>query len=356
LTYIIIVYYNIFTLKRSYMPGKDYYSILGVSKSASEKEIKQAYRKLARKYHPDVNPNNKTAEAKFKELTEANDVLSSPEKRQKYDQYGDNWQYADQFARAGSQGTAGGNPLGFDFSGFNFGSGGAGRTTFSAGGAGMEDLLSGLFGGAGRSRRAQPKRGQDIESPVEISLEEAFNGTSRLLGMQAEEACPACGGSGRVQNAVCASCRGAGAVPKTRQIEVKIPAGVKTGSRVRMAGQGGAGQGGAAGDLYLLVSVKPHPNFERQEDDLLTSIPVPLITAMLGGTVPVATLKGKTLELTIPPETQNGRIFKLAGQGMPRMGKAGKGDLLAKVNVVLPTNLNADEKELFTRLQTMRAA
>jgi molecular chaperone DnaJ len=335
------------------MAGKDYYSILGVDRNASDKEIKQAYRKLARKYHPDVNPNNKAAEEKFKEITEANEVLSSPEKRKKYDQYGENWQYADQFSRAGAQG-AGGSSQGFDFSGFNFGNAGTSGSSFFGQGESMEDLLSGLFGGGGRSRRPQSRRGQDVESPVEITLEEAFNGTSRLLSLQGEEVCPACGGSGRIQRAVCGTCRGSGTVTKTRQLEVKIPAGVRTGSRVRIAGQGGAGHGGPAGDLYLVVTVKPHPNFERQDDDLLTTIQVPLTTAMLGGSVKVATLKGNALELKIPPETQNGRIFKLAGQGMPRLGGSGRGDLLARVNVVLPANLSAAEKELFTRLRSMR--
>lgn len=329
------------------MAGKDYYSILGIGRSASDKEIKAAYRKLARKYHPDVNPGNKTAEEKFKEINQAYEVLSDKEKRQKYDRFGEQWEHADQFAQAGRQGA--GSRAGFDFSQFNF-SGGQGAT-FTAGGAGMESLFEELFGGA-RGRRAQPRRGQDIEHPVEITLEEAFSGTSRRLSLQSEENCPTCGGSGRMQKAVCPTCSGAGAVPRVKQLEVKIPAGVKTGSRVRIAGKGGPGSGGA-GDLYLLITVRPHSSFERQGDDLITSVPLPLTTAVLGGKVEVPTLKGK-LELKVPPETQNGRTFRLSGQGMPRLGKEGRGDLLARVSVVLPAKLSAEEKELFTRLRELR--
>jgi molecular chaperone DnaJ len=329
------------------MATKDYYSILGLSRSASDKDIKQAYRKLARKYHPDVNPGNKAAEEKFKEINQAYEVLSDADKRKKYDQYGEQWEHADQFAQAGRQGQTG---AGFDFSQFNFG--GAEGATFTAGGAGMDSIFEELFSGS-RTRRAQPRRGQDIEHPIEISLEEAFSGTSRILSLRSEETCPTCGGSGRVQRTVCATCRGAGVVPRIRQLEVKIPAGVKTGSRVRIAGQGGPGRGSAAGDLYLLITVLPHASFERQDDDLMTIVPLPLTTAMLGGKVEVPTLKGK-LELKVPAETQNGRIFRLSGQGMPRLGKEGRGDLLAKVNVALPLKLSAEEKELFMRLRSLR--
>ena len=329
------------------MAAKDYYNILGLSRSATDKDIKQAYRKLARQYHPDVNPGNKSAEEKFKEINQAYEVLSDADKRKKYDQFGEGWEHADQFAQAGRQGQAG---AGFDFSGFNFGDvqGGA---TFT-GGAGMDSLFEELFTGS-RGRRPQPRHGQDIEHQVEISLEEAFSGTRRLLSLQAQETCPTCGGTGRVQKTVCATCRGAGVVPRIRQLEVKIPAGVRTGSRVRIAGQGGPGRGGSAGDLYLLISVLPHPLFERQDDDLVTVVPLPLTTAILGGKVEVPTLKSK-LELKVPAETQNGRIFRLAGQGMPRLGKEGRGDLLAKVSIVLPLKLSAEEKELFMQLRSLR--
>jgi len=329
------------------MAGKDYYSILGLNRGASDKDIKQAYRKLARKYHPDVNPGNKAAEEKFKEINQAYEVLSDAEKRKKYDQFGEGWEHADQFARAGTQG---GGPGGFDFASFNFG-GAPGGTTFSASGD-MESLFDELLHGT-RGRRSQPRRGEDIEHPVEITLEEAFRGTSRILSLQSQEVCSACGGSGRAGKGVCLTCRGAGAVPRVKQLEVKIPAGVRTGSRVRIAGQGGAGRGGASGNLYLLITVLANPTFERQDDDLYATFQVPLTTAMLGGKVQVPTLKGK-VELKIPAETQNGRIFRLAGQGMPHLGREGSGDLLAKASVMLPVKLSTEEKELFTRLRHLR--
>jgi molecular chaperone DnaJ len=330
------------------MASKDYYGILGVPRSATDKDIKAAYRKLARKYHPDVNPGNKAAEEKFKEINQAYEVLSDTDKRKKYDQFGENWEHADQFQRASGQ--PGGGASGFDFSQFNFGGGQGG--TFTSAGPGMDNVFEELFGGM-RGRRAQPRRGEDIEHPVEITLEEAFSGTSRLLSLQGEETCPTCGGTGRVQNRICSTCRGSGVLPKARQLEVKIPAGVKTGSRVRIAGQGGQGRGGANGDLYLVVSVLPNATFERDGDDLITNVPVSLTSAMLGGTAEVSTLKGK-LELKIPAETQNGKVFRLKGQGMPHLGKEGRGDLLAKVNVVLPQKLSEEEKQLFIRLRQMR--
>jgi molecular chaperone DnaJ len=325
--------------------AKDYYSVLGLNKKATEKEIKSAFRKLARKYHPDVNPGNKEAEAKFKEINQAYEILSDPDKRKKYDQYGEQWQYADQFARA----QGGQAPPGFDFSNFNFSTGG-GSTYF--GGEGLGDIFEELL----NRRRGRParERGRDLEQPVEVSLEEAFSGTSRLIRLELQETCPTCGGTGRLKDAVCPTCHGSGSVPRSKQLELKIPAGVRTGSRVRMAGQGGAGFGGGPpGDLYLLITVRPSPNFERLGDDLSTTVPVPLTTAVLGGTVTVTTVKGK-LELKIPPETQNGKIFKLTGQGMPRLGKAGRGDLLARVSVTLPEKVTPEERKLFERLKELR--
>ena len=203
---------------------------------------------------------------------------------------------------------------------------------------------------------AQPRRGQDLESPIEVTLEEAYSGTSRTISLQVEEPCTVCQGSGQIQNLPCSTCRGAGVVPRIKRLEVKIPPGVNNGSRVRIAGKGQPGySGGASGDLYLVISVKPHPTFERHGDNLHVDIPVPLAVAVLGGEVQVPTPKGK-LALKIPPETQNGRIFRLAGQGMPHLGKSSRGDLLAKVNVVLPTRLSEKEKELFRQLSMIRPA
>ncbi len=324
------------------MAKKDYYEMLGVKRNASEPEIKQAYRRLARKHHPDVNPDDKSAEAKFKEINEAYEVLSDKENRKKYDQFGDRWQYADQFARAQPQ-----TPF------RDFGQGGR-TTSFHFGGDDLGSLFDELFRGAGpATRRAQPRRGRDIESPVEVTLEEAYHGTNRTLSLQVEEPCASCQGSGWIQNVPCATCQGAGAVARRKRLEVKIPAGVRTGSRVRIAGKGQPGYGGASGNLYLVISVKPHRSLERRGDNLYVDVPVPLTIAMLGGEVQVPTLKGK-LALKIPAETQNGRSFRLAGQGMPHLGSSGRGDLLARVNIVLPTKLSPKEKELFRQLNELR--
>jgi molecular chaperone DnaJ len=331
------------------MAGQNFYDILGIKKDATDKDIKQAYRRLARKHHPDVNPGDKSAEAKFKEINAAYEVLSDKDKRQKYDKYGDKWQYADQFEQAAQQQA--------QYQQYSPGDG----TSYHFGGdiGGMDSIFEELFGSGrsrGFSRRSQPKRGQDLESPVEVTLEEAYRGTSRTINLQQEEPCAACRGSGQIQNLSCSVCRGAGVVAGMNRLEVKIPAGVATGSRVRVSGKGQPGySGGSSGDLYLNITVTPHPTFERQGDDLNTSIPVPLTVAVLGGEVQVPTLKGK-LALKIPPETQNGRVFRLAGQGMPHLGKSTRGDLLAKVNVILPTRLSDKEKELFRQFSQLRPA
>jgi len=328
------------------MAGRNLYDILGIKKDASDKDIKQAYRRLARKHHPDVNPGDKSAEAKFKEINAAYEVLADKEKRQKYDKYGDKWQYADQFEQAAQQQG--------QYRQYSSGDG----TSYRFGGdiGGMDNIFEELFGrgrGGGFSRRSKPRRGQDLESNVEVTLEEAYSGTTRMLNLQGEEVCTTCQGSGRIQNLPCSVCRGAGVVASINRLEVKIPAGVATGSRVRISGKGQPGHNnGARGDLYLNVTVSPHPAFERQGDDLTTNVPVPLTVAVLGGEVQVPTPRGK-LALKIPPETQNGRIFRLAGQGMPHPGKSTRGDLKAKVNVILPTKLTEKEKELFRQLSQL---
>lgn len=302
---------------------KDYYELLGVGRSATDKDIRQAYRRLARKYHPDVNPGDKAAEKTFKEIQRAYEVLSDPDKRAKYDKYGENWE---QILQGGFDPAQRGAPFG----GGNFG-GFKGETTtedFELG-----DIFERFFGDSrrrGESVRRQ-RRGQDIEYPVEVSLEEAYRGTQRVLQMQSPD--------GHV-----------------RRLEVKIPAGVQTGSRVRIAGGGGAGLGGGtAGDLILNVTVLPHDVFERKGDDIHAEVSIPLLTALLGGEIRVPTLKGE-VALKIPPETQNGRVFRLAGLGMPKLGGGGKGDLHVKVKVMLPTRLSDREKELFEELKKLRPA
>jgi len=324
---------------------RDYYKILGVNKGAGEKEIKQAYRRLARQFHPDVNPGNTEAEKKFKDLSEAYEVLSDKEKRQKYDRYGERWQQAEQFEQARR-----GSPFG-GFGGFEqFGGQSSNFRTSDMGDLG--DIFGNIFGGFRRQPRS--RRGQDIESPISVSLEEAFRGGARTITLSSEEPCASCGGTGRIADQVCAICRGAGRAPATRQLEVKIPAGVRNGSRVRVRGQGGPGEaGGPAGDLFLVISVRRHQQFERRGDNIYVDVSVPLTVAALGGEVKVPGLGG-SLALKIPPETQSGKSFRLTRQGMPHLGKNTRGDLFARINITLPTKLTAEEKALFEQLRRMR--
>lgn len=311
------------------MQYKDYYQTLGVPKGASEKEIKQAYRRLARQYHPDVNPGNKAAQEKFKEINEAYEVLSTPQKRQKYDRLGYDWQRWQQM---------GYDPSGFDWSQW-FAQPGAGqqrvRVEFRdlgdlfGGESPFSDFFNAIFGGLGIAgwpspSRTRSRRGPDTETLVEISLEEAHSGTTRLLSQ---------GG---------------------HRLEVKIPPGVRTGSRIRVAGQGGKGAGETHGDLYLRVALRPHDQFERQGDDLHTKVDLDLYTAVLGGEARVSTLKG-ALALTVPPETQSGKTFRLQGQGMPKLNNPNqRGDLHVTVRVKIPQKLSPQERELFERLARLR--
>lgn len=292
------------------MNYKDYYAILGVKKDASEKEIKQAYRSLARKYHPDVNPGNKEAEEKFKEVSEAYEVLSDKEKRAKYDQFGEQWQ------RAESGGTYG--PGGFTYEPY-------GDTDFGIGDFG--DFFETLFGprGAAGGRRTSPTRGEDVEAQIDVSLEEAFDGVTKSISISVNR----------------------GAPPK--RLEVKIPAGVTDGSKIRLAGEGAPGPTGQKGNLYLIVKMQPNPTFERKGDDLYRDITVPFTIAALGGEVQVPTLKGR-ITMKAPPGTQGGQTFRLAGQGMPRLNKSGKGDLYARVRISVPKNLTERQRELIEEL------
>jgi molecular chaperone DnaJ len=328
----------IFTVRK--MAGKDYYGILGVNRNASERELKQAYRRLARKYHPDVNAGDRSAEARFKEINEAYEVLANKENRQKYDQFGDQWQYADQFARAGYQQSP--------FQDFT-----RGGTGFRFEEADLGSLFDGLFGGRFRTQRARPRRGRDIEHPVEVTLEEAYYGTKRTIALESREPCSTCQGTGYIQNVPCSVCRGAGVMSRIKRLEVKIPPGVRDRSRVRIAGKGEPGPGGTNGDLYLTTSVKPHQLFERKGDDLYVVATVPLTVAMLGGEIQVPNIDGK-LALKIPPETQNGKVFRLPGKGMTHLGNSSRGDLMVKTNIALPEKLSAEEKKLFERLRQLR--
>lgn len=339
------------------MEYKDYYKILNVSRGASADEIKKAFRKLARKHHPDVNPGDKKAEVRFKEINEAYEVLSDPDKRNKYDTLGPNWQ--EQFGPspgAGrrsypySSGRASSNPYDFD----------AGNPAFS-------DFFEALFGrsgtagpGAGPSMRGtredlRRRAGDSIEQPVEVTLQESYAGGMRTFNIQSTEVCPICKGTGEINNKPCTNCGGQGMIPRNKRIQVKINAGVDNGSKIRVAGEGQPGIGGGPrGDLYLVISVKPDPQFERKADDLYVDMDVDLVTMMLGGEVAVPTPDGRKLMLTIPAETQNRRLFRLAGKGMPHLRGEGSGNLYARAQVRLPTQLSDEERSLFEKLARNR--
>jgi DnaJ-class molecular chaperone len=342
---------------------KDYYKTLGVSRSATDKDIRSAYLKLARKYHPDKNRGDTSAEERFKEINEANEVLSDPEKRKMYDRFGEDWQrYRDAGftgdepqGRTTTSSTAGGPDFGQWFTGQT---GGATRTDFGeTGGDGFSDFFRTLFGSRGFGAQTRPmrQRGDDLETTIDVTFDEAFRGTTRRVDVQVQEPCPTCGGSGYVREAPCPTCDASGYVSRRRSLEVKIPAGVANGARVRVAGQGGPGIGGGPnGDVYLRVRVQDDSKYVREGNNLRVDLPVPLYTAMLGGEVVVETPTGK-VALTIPSETQSGRVFRLRGKGMPSSkGNSSAGDLLAKVSIVLPTKLSEREKELFAELRSLR--
>ena len=342
------------------MDFKDYYQVLGVKRDASDKEIRSAFRKLARQHHPDMNKDDKSAETRFKEINEANEVLSDPEKRKMYDQFGADWQRYQQAQDAGPGAGATGDFSQW-FSGQAGGRGGARVEYRDFGDGEFSDFFETLFGGGGGRGRGygqpRPQRGEDQEYEIAITLEEANGGATRGLELQTPTLCATCGGNGVVEHRRCPTCGGNGTVVQSRRIEARIPAGVTDGSRIRLAGQGGPGYlGGPSGDLYLRVRLQPHAQFEREGNDLRVAVDVPLYTAVLGGEVTVPALGGK-LALRIPAETQNGRLFRLRGKGLRRgTGDEARGDLLARVNVVLPARLTERERELFTRLRDGDAA
>jgi curved DNA-binding protein len=324
------------------MDFKDYYATLGVAKTASEKEIKQAFRKLARKLHPDVNPGDKVAETRFKEINEAYEVLGDAASRKKYDELGANWRMYEQQASSGGQSSAGA---------YSPGRGGP-RTTYRTmtpeemeelfGDSNpFSDFFTTFFGGGGsgfggtrgnreaRGARARRRAGRDVENEIELSLEDAYHGATRRLMLRHEG--------------------------QAKSVDVRIPAGVTDGSRVRVSGEGEQGVGGAeSGNLYLRVRLTPHPLFERKGRDLYVKTPVPVTTAVLGGEANVPTLSGKPARLRVPPLTQNGQLFRLKGYGMPAVGKPeDQGDLYARVDVQLPARLSDKERELFEELRKL---
>jgi DnaJ-class molecular chaperone len=334
---------------------KDYYEVLGVPKSASEKDIKSAYRKLARKWHPDANPDNpKEAEEKFKELQEAYAVLSDPEKRRKYDVLGGDWESAARQAeqqrryrstQRGSTATEFGD-LGDLF-------GGA-----AAGGDGFSDFFDTFFSNVGRrttTRSARsPHRGQDLEGSIEITLHDAYEGGKKSISIELEDRCPVCGGTGVKQQQICPNCHGTGVVLTSKTLEVKIPKGVRDGQRIRLAKQGGSGiHGGPPGDLLLTVHVKPDDQFDREGDDLYIDLPVSIYDLVLGGEVHVPTLTSG-VTMTIPPRTQNEQLMRVAGKGMPHLKGGENGDLYVRVIGRLPQRLSEREEQLFKELAELQ--
>ena len=349
------------------MSKRDYYEVLGVNRTATDTEIKSAYRRLAMRYHPDKNPGNASAEEKFKEAAEAYGVLADTEQRQRYDRFG----------HAGVSGSAG----------QNWGAPGFG---------GIEDILGDLFGfsdvfGGGRTgaRRSAAQRGADLRYDLEITLEEAYSGMTAQLriprletcetckgngaapGTQPENCsncggtgqvryqqgffsvartCQPCRGAGRVVRSPCTACRGAGRIEREKQMEVKIPAGVETGSRLRVQGEGEAGtQGGPSGDLYVVIHLAAHERFERQGSNLYASLPLTFAQAALGADVFVETIEGEE-KIKIPTGTQTGTTFRIKGKGMPVLGGRGRGDLFVSATVVTPTSLTREQRKLLEQL------
>lgn len=340
------------------MEYKDYYSVLGVARDADDKAIKTAYRRLARKHHPDVN---KGQAERFKEINEAYAVLSDQEKRKRYDTLGPDWE---RYARAGAEGPfegadarGAGGPSG-DFSDFFRtifgdlgGTGRRGRVRDTRRG-GLGDIFTGEWSGAGGP---ETDKGEDVEAAIEVSLEDAFRGVTRRIALEISEPCATCGGAGHVGRTPCAECRGSGWSKSPRNLDVKIPAGVDTGSRVRVGGEGARALGpGPRGDLYLRVTVRPDPRFERKADNLHVDLSVPATDAALGAEIQVPTLRGN-VSMKIPPETSSGKTFRLPGYGLPHLKGGGSGDQYVRVQVAIPTGLTPREKELFAELRKLRA-
>jgi DnaJ-class molecular chaperone len=340
---------------------KDYYKILGVDKSAPEKDIKKAYRKLARQYHPDVNPGDKGIESRFKEINEAYEVLGDKEKRAQYDQFGPYFQGGkvpdDMYQQYAGQ--SGGRSYQFDPSGFGgfasasagdmggfsdffnmlFGqAGGKGRSRSSAR-SNLEDIFGPSTGGFGRA--ASQKRAPEAqEVPLELTIEEAAFGTTRIFQFDKQVKCDACRGTSMVNNNLCPECHGQGLKIKPTKLDVKIPAGVKNGTKIRVE------------DFHLIVKLKPHPFFELKNGELHCEVPVTVTEAVLGGEIEIPTLKGN-VTTKIPPETQSGKTLRLSGLGMPVMNGQ-PGNLYAKIRVVIPTNITGKEKKIFDELAKLR--
>jgi curved DNA-binding protein len=334
---------------------KDYYQSLGVSRTASDAEIKKAFRKLAREYHPDVAKNKKQAEEKFKEINEAYEVLGDPAKRKKYDELGANWQSGadfrppggwESFVREQAAGRRGSRGQDYEF---------------QFGGTGFSDFFEQLFGSAGRRGAAgfdgrgrfgeeeAPERGQDIEGDIMVTLEEATRGSIRSVSVRHGALCEKCGGTGQRGRHACSACGGTGQLAKTETHQVKIPAGVTEGQRLRVAGRGESGVGGgAAGDLYLRVRLAKHPDFDVDGHNLIYEAELAPWEAVLGASISVPTLDGR-VNIKIPPGTQNGQKLRVRGRGLPERG-GGTGDLIVETRVEVPNRISDSERKLWEQL------
>jgi len=369
---------------------KDYYGTLGVARDAKPEQIRKAYRRLARKFHPDVNPNNKAAEEKFKEISEAYEVLSDEKKRKVYDQFGF---YSDNIPPGGpgpAPSSAGAGGPGFDFSGFDFSDIGSEGEKGGGSGGGFRDLFSQIFSRGGTPKPEGPERGTDLEHRMHLGFWEAIRGaqvrftaarsetcaacngtgaaggksvtcaecggsgkTNRVVGaMRFSVSCPVCHGTGR-QKPPCPVCRGAGQVRRPESFDVRIPPGVDTSSRVRVAGKGNAGSnGGPPGDLFIVTEVDPHPVFERKGDNIYVKLPVTVTEAALGAKVEVPTLDGPST-IRIPPGTQSGQKLRLRGKGAPSLRANARGDQFVEVQVVVPRVADERTKELLREMERL---
>ena len=372
------------------MANKDYYSILGIKKDAKADEIKKAYRRLARKYHPDVNPNDKSAEEKFKEVQEAYDVLSDEKKRKVFDRFGYYNDNLDPDSPFGASAGSSANTGGFDFSGFNFEPGGSGGSSSS-----FRDIFSDLFGGGSSSKREpepprpMPKKGKDIEMPLALSFEESFTGLTTNITVNRSEqcsrcqgagdtggpvvVCPTCKGTGQVlksggrlqfsqvcadcegtgrRRQPCSQCNGKGVTPKSEQVKIRIPAGVDTGSRVRIPKKGQGGRLGAeAGDLFILTNVGKHRFFTRKGDNIYVTVPITIAEAALGTKIEVPTVEGKA-QLKIPAGTESGQKFRLRERGFPSLRNPNlRGDQFVEVQIHLPRVISEETKEILRQFE-----